>query len=376
MDNKWFQIANVDEVDTPFLAIFPERVKDNIRALKEIIPDNDRIRPHVKTNKCKQVIALMLEEGITKFKCATIAEAEMLALASAPDVLLAYQPVGPKIKRLTNLVAGYPGTSFACLVDNEEVAKEIGVSVSGRNLCLRVYLDLNVGMNRTGIVPENALSLYERIVSIPGIVMAGLHAYDGHITNTDLEVRRRECREAYSRVQTLITELVKRGFPYPAVSGGSTPTLQFHAANPEVECSPGTFIYWDQTYAERYGELPFKPAVIVVCRVISKPDRETCCLDLGYKALSSESDVWQRIHFLNVQDAQIIGQWEEHMLIKPAPGKQLETGPGKPLEIGDVLYGIPYHVGRTCNLYQSSSVVSNHRITGDWFHFTGRKIST
>ncbi len=133
-------------------------------------------------------------------------------------------------------------------------------------------LDLNVGMNRTGIVPEDALPLYERISNIPGIVMAGLHAYDGHITNPDLEVRRRECREAYSRVQTLDSLLGKKGgFPYPAISGGSTPTLQFHAANPDVECSPGTFIYWDQTYAERYGELPFKPAVIVVCRVISKP---------------------------------------------------------------------------------------------------------
>ena len=368
MDNNWYHIANVDEVDTPFLAIFPERVRENIRALKQIIPDIRRIRPHVKTNKCKQVIALMLEEGITKFKCATIAEAEMLALAGAPDVLLAYQPVGPKIKRLTTLVAGYPATGFSCLVDNEAIAKELAAAISQKNLCLKVYLDLNVGMNRTGIAPEVALPLYKRISGMPGFIMAGLHAYDGHITNPDPEIRRIECREAYSRVEILLAELVKGGLPYPAISGGSTPTLQFHAANPDVECSPGTFIYWDQTYDERYGELPFKAAVIVVCRVISKPDRETCCLDLGYKALSSESDVWQRVHFLNVPGVQIIGQWEEHMLIRPAPGK--------PLEIGNVLYGIPYHVGRTCNLYQSSSIVTNHRITGDWFHFTGRKIST
>ncbi len=136
MDNKWFQIANVDEVDTPFLAIFPERVRENIRALKQIIPDIRRIRPHVKTNKCKQVIALMLEEGVMKFKCATIAEAEMLALASAPDVLLAYQPVGPKIKRLANLVAGYPATIFSCLVDNVEIAMELGATISQKDLCL------------------------------------------------------------------------------------------------------------------------------------------------------------------------------------------------------------------------------------------------
>jgi D-threonine aldolase len=368
MDNTWFQIANVAEVDTPFLAIFPERVKDNIRALKAIIPEAARLRPHVKTNKCKQVIAIMLEEGITKFKCATIAEAEMLALASAPDVLLAYQPIGPKIKRFTNLVTSYPGTKFACLVDNEEIAEQLGASVSERNLCVQVYLDLNVGMNRTGIGPDDALSMYGRISEIPGIVLVGLHAYDGHIKTADLRIRRIKYQEAYQKVEILMKEIIKSGFDCPNISAGSTPTLEFHADIPEVECSPGTFVYWDQTYDELYGELPFKAAVIVVCRVISKVNIETFCLDLGYKALSSESDKKQRIHFLNIGGVQILDQWEEHMLIK--------INTGTKLKIGDVLYGIPYHIGRTCNLYQSSSIVNNHRITGEWFHFTGRKIST
>src|ERR1700722_15029533 len=148
---NWYTIDNVQEVDTPFLALYPDRVKANIDALKAIIPDTSRLRPHVKVHKSKQVVALMMEAGITKFKCATIAEAEMLALASAPDVLLAYQPIGPKIKRFTNLVSSYPGTKFACLVDNEEIAQQLGASVSERDLCVQVYLDLNVGMNRTGI---------------------------------------------------------------------------------------------------------------------------------------------------------------------------------------------------------------------------------
>jgi D-threonine aldolase len=364
----WYTIDNVQEVDTPFLAIFPDRVKANIRALKEIIPDTNRLRPHVKVHKSKQVVALMMEAGITKFKCATIAEAEMLALTGAPDVLLAYQPVGPKIKRLIHLIAGYPATKFACLVDNEQVAGELAAESSNRNLCVPVYLDLNVGMNRTGIAPASALTLYKRIMGIRGIVLVGLHAYAGQITAADPETRHAASAAAYDVVAKLRTEINDAGFPLPAISTDSTPTLQPHAANRETEWSPGTFIYWDQTYAELYGELPFDVAALVVTRVISMPGENLLCVDLGYKAVSSEGDLEHRVRFLGHPGLRVASQSEEHMVISATPGHKLV--------IGDVLYGLPYHIGRTCNLYQSASTVFNNSINGEWYHFTGRKIST
>jgi len=366
-EKDWFEIDNVRETDTPFLAIFPERVKANIQALLEIIPDTDRLRPHVKTHKCKQAVALLLELGISKFKCATIAEAEMLALAGAPDVLLAYQPVGPGITRLVNLIASYRFTKFSCLIDNEETAKELASAASEQKFNIPVYLDLNVGMNRTGIAPSDALHLYKRISGIRGIKLVGLHAYDGHITRSDPGVRKIECTEAFRKVEALRDEITRSGLPRPQINAGSTPTLQQHADNPEVECSPGTFIYWDRSYQELYTELPFQPAVIVVTRVISKPGYDTLCLDLGYKALSSESNERQRVHFLNVPNVKIISQSEEHMLITAEDSSELK--------IGDVLYGVPYHIGRTCNLYQAGSTIRNHQLDGEWYHSLGRKLS-
>jgi D-threonine aldolase len=366
--NKWYTIDQVDETDTPFLAIFPDRVQDNIRALKGMIPDSNRLRPHVKTHKCKQVVAMMLEAGISKFKCATIAEAEMLALAGAPDVLLAYQPVGPKIKRLIHLLVGYPATKFACLVDNEQIARALAAAASDRNLCISVYLDINVGMNRTGVAPADAFGLYKLIMGVRGMVLVGLHAYAGQITTADAEIRKEACRAVLGIVSGLKAEIEKAGYPSPAISAGSTPTLQPHASDSEIECSPGTFVYWDQTYQELYEELPFNVAALVVTRVISKPAEHLRCIDLGYKAISSEGDEQHRVRFLNEPGIRIVGQSEEHMVIR--------VDPGSDLAIGDVLYGVPYHIGRTCNLYQSGSTVQKHRINGEWFHFTGRKIST
>ena len=115
--SKWYNISDIDQLDTPALVVYPDRVEQNIATLVGAIDNADRLRPHVKTHKTKEVTQLCMDAGIRKFKCATIAEAEMLALCNAPDVLLAYQPIGPKIKRLVALIKQYPATAFSCLVD-------------------------------------------------------------------------------------------------------------------------------------------------------------------------------------------------------------------------------------------------------------------
>jgi D-threonine aldolase len=158
--SEWYSINHIDQLDTPALVVYPDRVKENIRVLKQFVPDVNRLRPHVKTNKCAEVCKLMMDAGIYKFKCATIAEAEMLAMIGAPEVLLAYQPVGPRGVRLSQLIKKYPATHFACLIDNEATASELSATAQAQGVSINVFLDLNVGMSRTGVVPEKALPLF------------------------------------------------------------------------------------------------------------------------------------------------------------------------------------------------------------------------
>ena len=115
-----------------------------------MIDEISRLRPHVKTHKIREVSQLLLEAGITKFKCPTIAEAEMLAGIQAPDVLLPYQPIGPKVERLIQLIKNYPATRFSCLVDNIKAVDWIAQKAMEEGVTIPVYIDLNVGMNRTG----------------------------------------------------------------------------------------------------------------------------------------------------------------------------------------------------------------------------------
>src|SRR5437764_2320153 len=90
--DSWYVVNNIEQIDSPALVIYPDRVKKNIELAISIAGSVNRLRPHVKTHKSPDVTNMLIEAGITKFKCATISEADMLGACKAPDVLLAYQP--------------------------------------------------------------------------------------------------------------------------------------------------------------------------------------------------------------------------------------------------------------------------------------------
>jgi D-serine deaminase-like pyridoxal phosphate-dependent protein len=355
--NDWYFIKDIDAIDSPALVVYPERVKQNIAWAVQMVGDANKLRPHVKTNKMAEVCRLMIDAGITRFKCATIAEAEMLAQIGAPDVLLAYQPVGPKIERLIKLIQAYPNTSFSCLVDNEETAAQLSKLSEQNGIAIPVFIDVNNGMNRTGIAPQKVMDLLQKIKDYPGIQVAGLHGYDGHIRDSDIAIRQAKADEAFKYIETLwqqAAQLLHQ--PLKVIMGGS-PTFPTHVHREGVECSPGTFVFWDWGYKHILPDEPFEYAALLITRVISVIDEETICTDLGHKSVAAENPL-PRVHFLNAPDAVPIGQSEEHLVLKVPVGNSYK--------IGDVLYGVPVHICPTVALYDKAYVIEDHNMTGDW----------
>jgi D-serine deaminase-like pyridoxal phosphate-dependent protein len=366
MAGSWYEIDNIDELDTPALVVYPDRVRQNIIRAIGMVGDAARLRPHVKTHKSPAVTCLMLDAGIRRFKCATIAEAEMLAAVGAPDVLLAYQPVGPKVGRLVQLIRQFPATTFSCLIDHPDAAVAMAEMFSAAGLAVPVYLDLNVGMDRTGITPgPDALALYQRAIGLEGIDPVGLHVYDGHIRDTDPDALRKKCDEAFGVVLKLRDEI---GRNLIIIAGGS-PTFPVHAGRAaEIQCSPGTFVYWDKGYGDQFPGQPFTPDALVVTRVISLRGDARLCLDLGHKSIAAENELGRRVFFLNGPGLRAVGQSEEHLVV--------EAGPGHGYRIGDVLYGVPYHICPTVALYERAITIEAGRTTGEWKNVArDRKIS-
>jgi D-serine deaminase-like pyridoxal phosphate-dependent protein len=329
-----------------------------------MIGDVSRLRPHIKTNKSPDVAKLMLNAGISKFKCATIAEAEMLAQCNTPDVLLAYQPIGPKLQRFISLIKKYPSTKFSCLTDNTNAADEQSSAFEAHGLAVPVFIDLNVGMNRTGISPdEKAIELAEHINKLKGIKLIGLHAYDGHIRDIDYETKKQKCDEAFAAVEKLNEKL-----KLPTIIMGGSPAFSVHCKRKSIECSPGTFVYWDKGYSDLCPEQKFLPAAVLVTRVISLPSPNKLCTDLGHKSVAAENEITRRVFFLNTEGLKPVGQSEEHLV--------LETNENHSFKVGDIFYGLPFHVCPTVALYERVVTIENGKVTGEWKSVSrDRKIS-
>jgi D-serine deaminase-like pyridoxal phosphate-dependent protein len=152
--------------------------------------------------------------------------------------------------------------------------------------------------------------------------------------------------------------LFHEGFPEPIIIAGGSPTFPIHAKRKEIECSPGTFIYWDKGYQHSCKEQSFIPAALVISRIISFPSDTKLCLDLGHKSISAENALDNRVYFLNAPELEFISQSEEHFVV--------EATAGHSYKIGDVLYGLPFHICPTVALYERASVIENNKVTVEW----------
>lgn len=355
---SWHSLQNEHEVPSPALVIYPARVRENIRLMVEMAGDVKRLRPHVKTHKMAEVVRMQLDAGITKFKCATIAEAEMAAGAGAPDVMLAYQPVGPNVARLRQLTRLFPGARFSCLVDDAGALRALASEWAGASTPLEVWLDLDCGMHRTGVEPgPKAAGLYRQICESPGLAPGGLHAYDGHNREADPAARQAAADAYMAPIRALREELEKAGLPVPRLVASGSPSFPVHARAPDVECSPGTTVFWDASYGNRFKDMAFLHAALVLTRVVSKPGGNRLCLDLGHKAIAAEMP-HPRVHFIGLDGANALTHSEEHLVI--------ETPRAGGFNVGDCLYGVPQHICPTVALHGFAVVVEDGKAAGRW----------
>lgn len=282
----------------------------------------------------------------------------MAAGAGATDVLLAVQLVGPNVGRFILLMQAFPHIAFSTVADDAAVLARLSQAAVNAALTIEVLLDLDLGQHRTGVAPEaEAMTLYQKIGSLPGLRPGGLHAYDGHLHQSNPVERTAAADAAFAGVTALQAELVRAGHSVSRVVCGGTPTFPIHARRTGVECSPGTCVLWDAGYGEKLADLEFQPATVLLTRVISRPASNRLCLDLGHKAVASEMP-HPRVVFPLLPNARAVGHSEEHLV--------LETERAADIPVGSVLYGIPWHICPTVALHDRVHVVRNGCVVEEW----------
>lgn len=358
----WYRLENEADIPSPALVLHRERIEANLRRMVAIAGDPTRLWPHVKTHKLPELVAWQVALGIVRFKCATIAEAEMVAgVEGVRDILLAVQPVGPQVGRFMRLAATFPGIAWSVVVDDPGVVESLRTKAAAGALSRPpgLWIDLDVGQHRTGIAPGRVHGpLLDAVRNAePALRLEGLHAYDGHLGITDPAERDRQCDEAFAPVVALRARLeADLGRPMAVLAGGS-PTFVRHATRSGVSLSPGTTVLWDAGYAHKLPDLPFEPAAVLITRVLSLPAPGQLCLDLGHKAVASEMPQ-PRAVFLDLPEAVAVGHSEEHLVVaSPAADR---------FHVGDLVHALPWHVCPTVALHQEIWLAEAGRATGPW----------
>ncbi|WP_396591443.1 alanine racemase [Allomuricauda sp. R78024] len=365
MTKHWFEIQNIETVDSPSIAVYKQHLDYNIQEMISLVKgETDRLMPHVKTNKMPKVLKLLLDSGITNFKASTISEAEIAAEAGAHSVLIAHQLVGPKVDRFFALVEHFPSTNFSSIIDTIGIAKLLNEKALNLGLSANIYIDINNGMNRSGI--KTGPGLDELLAFIPeckGLIFKGLHVYDGHLRDANFTTRNEKIETGLEDVTAYFNKL-KKVYPSAQMICGGTPSFTTHLLQENRITSPGTCVLWDWGYSEKLTEQNFRYAALLVTRIISKPTEGIVTLDLGHKSVAPENPIDKRVKFLNIDNYELLSQSEEHGVLK--------VDNWSDLKVGDVFYGIPYHICPTINLHDEVSVIEDGLKIASW-EITARK---
>jgi 3-hydroxy-D-aspartate aldolase len=310
-----------------------------------------RVRPHAKTHKSPIVAKLQLERGAIGFCCAKLGEAEVMAGAGIGPLLITTEVAGePKIARL---VALRKRADVMAAVDDMDVARALSDAMRAAGLVLDVLVDVNVGQERTGVLPGGVADLAACIASLPGLRLRGIQAYEGHLQHVYEENERRvKWRRCADLMLEAIGQVKGRGLPVDIVSTAGTGTCAFAAELPEVtELQAGSYPFMDCDYANVQG-LPYESSLTVLASVVSRQRGDTAVIDAGWKALSTDSGMPV---VKGRPELEYAPKGDEHGGVTGArfvPGERIEL--------------VPSHCDTTVNLYDQYVCVRKGVVEAVW----------
>ena len=354
-----YRVTQQEAVLTPALAVYPEIVASNIQAMLRLLGgDGDRWRVHTKTAKLGYTLGMLIESGVRNFKCATTLELLVAAESGASDVLVAYPMVGANARRLGEIAEQFKEVRISVLAENAEQVRQWAASRVG------VFLDINPGMNRTGIAQEQKQEVVKlvRTIAHARAEFRGLHYYDGQYGGLAEPERTAAAHSGYQHLLAIVDELERDGVRVPEVITAGTPTLgcslsfaAFRGRNLMHRVSPGTVVYGDATSLEQLPpEWGLRPAVLVMARVVSQPDANKITCDAGHKAVSADAGVPTCV-VVGHRELTPAGPSEEHLPLAVADGQAAPR-------VGDMLFLLPRHVCPTVNNFDQALLVRNGRI--------------
>lgn len=336
----------LEDLDTPSMIVDLDLMEANIaKLMDQLLPTGVYIRPHLKTTKSPILARKLIEAGAKGCCVAKLSEAEVIAEGGIEDLLITSEIVGPiKVGRLVELFRQHP--QIKIVIDSPQGANAIdeALAQAGIETPIQVLVNLNVGQNRTGIIPgEPALALSRHIATLPHLKIIGVQGYEGHLQHVhERQEREEKCRAAMALLTGTADLLRQNGFNIETVTTGGTGTAEFCANFPGItEVQPGSFIFMDTDYRNAVGRF-YSNSLTILATVLSKPEKHRAVIDAGLKTLTTDSGFSEP---KDLPGYSYVPYGDEHGILT------WEEGPG--LAIGDRIEMIPSHIDPTINLHDS-----------------------
>ena len=354
-----YQLRDIETIRTPRLLVFGDRVERNLVRMKSILERSapntgyTHICAHAKTHKSALILSRMMEAGIDSIKT-TLNEAEMAARCGAGEVFVAYPLLEQDTIWIADLMIRFPETRFFVQIGSMEHALILKEAVKEGNVAWKYFIDVDVGMHRTGIVPKAAYRLYTDILEWDGFEFVGLHGYDGHNHHSDMADRKREAKRSMEILLDVVKTFQRKGVAVERVMAAGSITFQDDLRilyeqlgnNTRLQVSPGNWIYWDSEY-DKLLPGSFEIAAVILAQVIEVWESRIT-LNLGHKRWGADRGPVEVFSHL---DLEVVSFNEEHTVLSHSG----ETH----FQIGDYVLIVPRHACSTVNLYEDFTLVGN-----------------
>jgi D-serine deaminase-like pyridoxal phosphate-dependent protein len=352
-----------NDVNTPQAVVNIDILDLNIKRMNDVVKQYGvKLRPHIKTHRTPAIAHRQLAAGACGIAVAKLGEAEMMAACGIKDILVAYPIVGVnKVDRLFNLACD---NKIRASLDNIEVARGISEGSKRHDMEMEILVEIEIGVNRCGVLPSNTVDFVKKLIKLPGIKFAGIMTYEGRARSAENmeEVKKRGLDEGKIIVD-IADKIEKSGILCPIRSAGSTPTAPFAASIQgvtEVRC--GNYVFNDVVGLTNGVASVEQCALNVICTVVSCPTENRIIIDGGSKTFTSDMTrlPGKSFGFFPLEPELILEKLnEEHGIIRVPKGY-------REIKIGEKLEIIPNHACVVPNLMEYLYIAKGEKIIGKW----------
>lgn len=347
-----------DLIDTPTPVVDLDVLEQNIMRMATLLASRGvGLRPHTKTSKCLEIIGRQVKAGVTGLTVATLGEAEVLADAGFTELFQAFPTWAGRPERARRLRALHDRCNMMVGLESVESAEALGRAVAGSARKLPVLIELDPGLHRTGIAPDDVLRVAQA-ADRAGLDVAGAFTFGGH-AYASCDAPHDAADDEVRVLDTARDRLSGAGFDVRILSAGCTPTAHLSSRAPVTDERPGTYVFQDCQQVALGSAAPDAVALVVAATVVASHADGHFVVDAGSKALGQDRSPW-------LPGFGSVAEYPEATMRSLSEHHGVAWTEGPRPRVGDIVRIVPNHCCVVVNLHDTLTVVRNGAVVDEW----------